>query len=36
VATVSHREEAQQEVKITLEGDRVRNVQTHIRRPRLS
>jgi hypothetical protein len=32
---VSHREEEQREVEITLEGDRVRNVQTHIRRARL-
>ncbi len=35
VSTVSHREEEQREVEITLEGDRVRNVQTHIRRARL-
>lgn len=35
VATVSHREEERQEVEITLEGDRVRNVQTRIRRARL-
>lgn len=35
VATVSHREEEQQEVEIMLEGDRVRNVQTRIRRARL-
>lgn len=34
VATVSHREEEQHEVEIMLEDDRVRNVQTHVRRTR--